>query len=90
MTEREIQSYGLASYTAAKTAAVMLGVESGRHPHDLAHPDVVRAQRRFEEADADHQRWIVAAETVLETEVRLPAGGARAGDSSKVRIVEER
>lgn len=90
MTEPTIDSFGLTSYTAAKTAAVQLGHESGKHLHDLTHPDVVRAQRNFEHADALHQRWIMAVDLVMDTETRMTLGGLRAGDSTKVRIVEER
>lgn len=89
MSEPVIQSYALASYTALKVAAIQLGYESGKHEHDTTHPDVVRAQRNFEAADEKHHRWIVAVERVMDTEERLLVGGARAGDSSKVRMVEE-
>lgn len=88
MSESAVQSYALLSYTALKVAAIQLGYESGKHEHDVTHPDVVRAQRNFEDADARFTRWLFAAERILETEERLLVGGPRAGRSENVKIIE--
>ena len=89
MSEPVIQSAGLAFKTAYTVAAIRLGYVSHQHKQDMTHPDVVLAQRNYEDADEKLTRWILAAERILETEERLLVGGPRSPRPENVKVIPE-
>lgn len=82
-------SFGLNAFYAALSAANASGVMAERYKDDPTHPERVMTYRHMKECEKRMVGWIVAVERIMDREVLLLPGGERAGDSSKVRMVDE-